>query len=80
MFLAYRKTQNPQGGAKIKDIGKAKVYAKSSCPSPKTFIEYTEGRIKGPEKNAIDRHIDHCKDCRDALNLMFGMSPGAGQK
>ena len=29
----------------------------SACPPPKLFIDYTEGRIKGRKKKAIDRHI-----------------------
>jgi len=45
----------------------------SACPYPKTFIDYTEGRIKGKKKKAIDRHIAHCKNCQDALKDVFDM-------
>ena len=45
-----------------------------TCPSPKVFIDYTEGRIKGKKKKAIDDHIAHCKNCQDALKDMFDMS------
>ena len=72
IYAIYRKYQNPQI--------EPKVFSKSSCPSPKTFIDYTEGRIKGEKKKAIDSHIAHCKDCQDALNGVFGMSKGPGQK
>ncbi|MGB2705639.1 MAG: hypothetical protein WBC74_02115 [Candidatus Omnitrophota bacterium] len=44
-----------------------------TCPSPKTFIDYTEGRIKGKKKKAIDRHITHCRNCQDALRGVFDM-------
>ena len=45
----------------------------ATCPSPKTFIDYTEGRIKGKKKKAIDRHITHCKNCQDALKDVFNV-------
>ena len=73
-YVIYRKYQNPQIEPKIDDLGKVKMFPKSSCPSPKTFINYTEGRIKGKKKKAIDSHIAHCKDCQDALKGVFGMS------
>jgi len=41
------------------------------CPSPKVFIDYTEGRIKGNRKKALDSHIAHCKNCQDALGDVF---------
>ena len=44
-----------------------------TCPSPKVFIDYTEGRIKGKKKKAIDDHIAHCKNCQDALKDVFDM-------
>ena len=71
-YAIYRKYQNTQIVPK--------VFSESSCPSPKTFIEHTEGRIKGEKKKAIDSHIAHCKDCQDALNGVFGMSTESGQK
>lgn len=43
------------------------------CPSPKVFIDYTEGRIKGEKKKAIDNHVAHCKNCQDALRDVFDM-------
>jgi len=49
--------------------------AVTACPSPKVFIDYTEGRIKGKKKKAIDDHIACCKNCRDALKDVFDM-PG----
>ncbi|MGB2630659.1 MAG: hypothetical protein WBD24_03585 [Candidatus Omnitrophota bacterium] len=80
IYVVYRKYQNTQIEPKINDPGKVKVFSKSSCPSPKTFIDYTEGRIKGEKKKAIGSHIAHCKDCQDALKSVFGMSTGSGQK
>lgn len=74
IFVVYRKHKKDQVVPKIIDHGKAKVFPKSSCPSPKTFIDYTEGRIKGKKKKAIDDHIAHCKDCQDAVKGVFGMS------
>jgi len=47
----------------------------TACPSPKVFIDYTEGRIKGKKKKAIDDHIACCKNCQDALKGVFDM-PG----
>jgi len=43
----------------------------TACPSPKVFIDYTEGRIKGRKKKAIAGHIAHCKNCQDALKNVF---------
>ena len=43
------------------------------CPSPKVFIDYTEGRIKGKKKKSIDDHIAHCKNCQNALKDVFDM-------
>ncbi len=45
----------------------------TTCPSPKVFIDYTEGRIKGKEKKAIDDHMAYCKNCQDALKDVFDM-------
>ena len=45
----------------------------TTCPSPKLFMDYTEGRIKGKKKKAIDDHIAHCKNCQDALKDVFDM-------
>ncbi len=45
----------------------------TTCPSPKVFIDYTEGRIKGKKKKAINDHIAHCKRCQDALRDVFDM-------
>ena len=80
IYAVYRKYQNTQIEPEINDPGKAKVFSKSSCPSPKTFIDYTEGKIKGKKKKAIDSHIAHCKDCQDAVKGVFGMSTESGQK
>jgi hypothetical protein len=74
IFTVYRKYKNAQTGPKVIDAGKAKKFSKSSCPSPKTFIDYTEGRIKGKKKKAIDDHIAGCKNCQDAVKGVFGMS------
>ena len=70
VYVIYRRSQEPQ----VNGLGKDKVSSKSSCPPPKTFIDYTEGRIKGKKKKDIDSHMAHCKDCQDALNGVFGMS------
>ena len=45
----------------------------TACPSPKTFIDYTEGKIKGKKKKAIDDHIAHCNNCQNALKSVFNM-------
>ena len=73
-YAIYRKYQDMQIEPEGNDPGKEKVVLKSSCPPPKTFIDYTEGRIKGKKKKAIDDHIAHCKDCQDAVKGVFGMS------
>ncbi len=80
VYAIYRKYQDTQIEPEINDPGKVKLFSKSSCPSPKTFINYTEGRIKGKKKKAIDNHIAHCEDCQDALKDVFGMPAGSGQK
>jgi len=50
----------------------------SACPSPKTFIDYTEGRIKGKRKQSISKHISSCRNCQDALKDVFDMSTKKG--
>ena len=79
-YVIYRKYQDMQTVPEGNDPGKDKVVLKSSCPSPKTFIDYTEGRIKGKKKKAIDDHIAHCKDCQDAVKNVFGMSSGSDRE
>ena len=49
----------------------SKITTITTCPSPKIFIDYTEGRIKGKKKKDIDSHIAHCKNCQDALKNVF---------
>jgi len=70
MYVFYKKTQKPQG-PKIKNLGKAKIAPKGPCPTPKTFVDYIEGRIKGRQKEQLRNHIDNCKDCMDALGAVF---------
>ncbi|MFH1847072.1 MAG: hypothetical protein ABH869_05910 [Candidatus Omnitrophota bacterium] len=45
----------------------------TTCPSPKVFIDYTEGRIKGKLKKNIDDHIACCENCQDALKEVFDL-------
>ncbi len=66
-------TQKPQEEPKIKNLGKAKVVPESSCPNPKTFVDYIEGKIKGKQKEQIRNHVDNCKDCMDALQAIFNV-------
>lgn len=80
IYAIYRKYQNTQEGPNGNDPGKAKVLSRSSCPAPKTFIDYTEGRIKGKKKKAVDDHIAHCKDCQYALKGVFDLFPESAQK
>ena len=71
IYVAYRKYGNTEGISRP---------IKSSCPSPKIFMDYTEGRIKGNRKKAIDDHVAHCKDCQDAVKGVFGMSAESDHK
>ena len=64
----------PQGNPVIKDLGKAKTVPKTSCPSPKTFVDYIEGKITGEQKEEIHAHIEGCKDCMSALQAVFSLS------
>ncbi len=66
IYFFYRSLRKPN---------EKKVRKKTTtiCPSPKLFIDYTEGRIKGKKKKAIDDHIAHCKNCQDALKDVFDM-------
>ena len=73
VYTFYKKTQKPQEEPKINNLGKAKVAPESSCPNPKTFVDYIEGRIKGKQKEQIRNHIDNCKDCMDALRAIFNV-------
>ena len=76
IYVFYKTAQKPQGEPKIKNLGKAKVTTKASCPDPKTFIDYIEGKIKGKQKEELRRHMDSCKDCMDALHAVFNMPAG----
>jgi len=73
IYAIYKKTQNPKPEHKVKNLGKAKVVPETTCPNPKTFVDYIEGKIKGKQKEEIRRHIDNCKDCMDALQAVFDM-------
>ena len=67
IYSFYKSLQKPTG-EKV-----SKKTTTITCPSPKLFIDYTEGRIKGKKKKAIDDHIAHCKNCQDALKDVFDM-------
>ena len=72
--------QKSQGEPKIKNLGKAKVVTKTSCPDPKTFVDYIEGKIKGKQKEELRRHMNSCKGCMDALHVVFNMPAEEGLK
>ncbi len=80
IYVFYKMAQKSQGEPKIKNLGKAKVATKTSCPDPKTFVDYIEGKIKGKQKEELRRHMDSCKDCMDALHAVFNMPAGEGLK
>ena len=67
VYFFYKSLQKP-GGKKV-----SKRTAITACPSPKIFIDYTEGRIKGKKKKAIAEHIARCKNCQDALKDVFDL-------
>ena len=67
VYFVYKSSQNP-GEKKV-----SKITTISACPSPKIFMDYTEGRIKDKKKKAIADHIAHCKNCQDALKDVFDM-------
>ena len=67
VYLFYKSLQKPS------EKKVSKMITITACPSPKTFIDYTEGRIKGKKKKEIDEHIAHCKNCQDALKEVFDM-------
>jgi len=73
MYAVYRNTRNNRD-ARILPQGTDPGKDKSSCPTPKDFINYTEGKMKGKRKEVLDNHIKHCKNCQDALHGVFGMS------
>ena len=76
VYAFYKMIHKPEEGPKIKDPGKAGAVPGSSCPAPKTFAGYIEGRIKGKQKQELRKHIDGCKDCMDALQAIFNMPTG----
>lgn len=67
VYFLYKSLQKPTG----KEV--SKITTITACPSPKIFMAYTKGRIKGKKKKDIDDHIAHCKDCQDALKDVFDM-------
>lgn len=68
VYFFYKSSQKP--GEKTT----RKIPTISACPSPKIFIDYTEGRIKDKKKKAIADHIANCKNCQDALKDVFDMT------
>jgi len=74
VYAFYKMMQKPQEETKIRNLGKAKIVPESSCPSPKTFVDYIEDKINGKQKQELRKHIDGCKDCMDALQAIFNMS------
>lgn len=75
-YLVYNFYQKSQKEHKVNDPGKAKVVPEGSCPNPKTFVDYIEGRITGKEKDKIRKHVDNCKGCMDALQDIFAVRKG----
>jgi len=73
LYALYKTIQKNREEPKIKDLGRAKVVVTTPCPDPKTFLDYTEGKISGKKKEDIRRHIDSCKDCMSALQSLFDM-------
>jgi len=73
-------TQKPREEPKIKNLGKAKIAPRGPCPTPKTFVDYIEGRIEGRQKEQIRNHVDNCKDCMDALQAIFKVDTEKGLK
>lgn len=73
VYAFYKMGHKPGEEPKIKNLGKTKEIPKSSCPAPKTFVDYIEGKIKGKQKQELRKHIDGCKDCMDALQAIFNM-------
>ncbi|MDP8259004.1 MAG: hypothetical protein P9L90_06260 [Candidatus Aadella gelida] len=67
IYFFYKSLQQPTG----KKV--SKITTITACPSPKIFMDYTEGRMKGKKKKVIDDHIAHCKNCQDALKDVFDM-------
>ena len=68
IYFFYKALRKPA----VKKV--ARKAAPGACPSPKVFIDYTKGRIKGKQKKTIDKHIAHCKNCQDALKDVFDIS------
>jgi len=73
IYAIYKKAQNPKAEPQIKNLGKAKVISGSPCPSPKTFVDYIEGKIEKKQKEEIRNHITNCKYCMDALQAIFNI-------
>ncbi len=76
VYAFYKIVQKPEEEPKIINLGKAKVVPKSSHPTPKAFVDYIGGKIKGKQKQELREHIEGCKDCMDALQAIFNMPTG----
>lgn len=73
VYAFYKMAHRPGVETKAKNLPEAKAITKSSCPDPKTFVNYVEGKIDEKQKQDIRKHIDGCKDCMDALQAIFNM-------
>ncbi len=74
IYSFYKMTQKSQEESKIKNLGKAKVAPESSCPNPKTFVDYIEGRIQGKKKQKLHDHIHSCEHCMRLIKMVFDVS------
>ena len=45
----------------------------NNCRSPEILIDYIEGRIEGRQRQDLYEHIATCKDCMDALQVVYDM-------
>lgn len=72
LLYSFYKSSKISAGRKV---SKKNIIA---CPSPKIFIDYTEGKIKGKKKKDIDRHIAQCKNCQEALKEVFDLPKNEG--
>ncbi len=74
VYAFYKTTQNNKKEIKVKNPVRTKGVLKTSCPTPKAFLDYIEGKIDGKQKEAIRKHIDSCEDCMSALQALFDIS------
>jgi hypothetical protein len=46
----------------------ADLFHQSPCPSQEELLNYVQGNLDGKALHEMERHLNHCADCQDAVS------------